>query len=567
LRFDDSLDTVLGADMATSFGAQSAWRQLTDLIGRRRAAPDAKAIEQLRAIRARVPARIRAASARSLAFANPPAALVRLFAEDEPTVAAPVIAAARLTHEEWGAMLPDLPPASRSLLRHRRDLPAETVRALDSFGRSDFALPRPDGVPQSEPEPATSAIEAPAPVASIVPERPIVSDTRQRAESPPSALANDASPAPAPRGPFQIADLVARIDAYQRDHGGLGRPPRAIASDGPIDHFCFETDATGTIRWVDGAPREPLIGVLLGTGSAQVDGVVSGAFRRRASFADARLVISGASSAAGQWQLSATPAFDPGSGRFTGYRGVARRPRADQRAEPMAKTGPSPEALRALVHELRTPTNAISGFAEMIEAQVLGPAPDAYRERAAVIRHDTHDLIAAIDDVDTAARIEQDALVLRPGVVEVAPLLERAARDLEPLMLLRQSVVDIDSGAPGLAIAGDEVAVARLISRLMALAVGASGIGERIAIRAWSKDGQARIAVERPRAFAAWPGEALLSLEGEDQEGTLLGTAFGLRLARNLASELGGSLKIGEQRLTLRLPAALDHGVGQLSSN
>ena len=563
MRFDDSLDTVLGADMATSFGAQSAWRQLTDLIGRRRAAPDAKAIEQLRAIRSRVPTRTRAASARSLAFANPPAELVRLFAEDEPSVAAPVIAAAQLTGEEWRAMLPDLPPTSRSLLRHRRDLPAETVRALDSFGRSDFALPRPD----NEPEPVISVIEAVASVASIVPDRPIVSEMPQRAETPASTRANDASPAPAPRGPFQIADLVARIDAYQRDHGGLGRPPRAIASDGPIDHFCFETDATGTIRWVDGAPREPLIGVLLGTGSAQVDGVVSGAFRRRASFADARLVIAGASPAAGQWQVSATPAFDPATGRFTGYRGVARRPRADQRAEPMPKTGPSPEALRALVHELRTPTNAISGFAEMIEAQVLGPAPDAYRERAAAIRHDTHDLIAAIDDVDTAARIEQDALVLRPGVVEVAPLLARAARDLEPLMLLRQSVVDIDGGAPGLAIAGDEVAVARLISRLMALAVGASGIGERIAIRAWSKDGQARIAVERPRAFAAWPGEAVLSLEGEDQEGTLLGTAFGLRLARNLAGELGGSLKIGEQRLTLRLPAALDHGVGQLSSN
>lgn len=563
MRFDDSLDTVLGADMATSFGAQSAWRQLTDLIGRRRAAPDARAIEQLRTIRARVPMRIRAASARSLAFANPPAELVRLFAEDEPSVAAPVIAVARLTSAEWGVMLPDLPPTSRSLLRHRRDLPSATVRALNSFGRSDFALPRPDG----EPEPMIIPIEAIAPVASIVPDRPIVSDIPQRPEPVPSAPANDASPPPAPRGPFPIADLVARIDAYQRDHGGLGRPPRAIASDGPIDHFCFETDATGTIRWVDGAPREPLIGVLLGTGSAQVDGVVSGAFSRRASFADARLVIAGSSTAAGQWQLSATPAFDPGSGRFTGYRGVARRPRVDQRAEPMSKNSPSPEALRALVHELRTPTNAISGFAEMIEAQVLGPAPDAYRARAAAIRHDTHGLLAAIDDVDTAARIEQDALVLRPGVVEVAPLLKRAARDLEPLMLLRQSVVDIDAGPPGLSIAGDEVAVARLISRLMALAVGASGIGERIAIRVSSRDGQARVAVERPRAFAAWPGEALLSLEGEDQEGTLLGTAFGLRLARNLARELGGSLKIGEQRLTLRLPAALDHDVGQLSSN
>lgn len=563
MRFDDSLDTVLGADMATSFGAQSAWRQLTDLIGRRRAAPNAKAIERLRALRSRVPTPIRAASARSLAFANPPAELVRLFAEDEPSVAAPVIAVARLTGEEWRVMLPGLPPTSRSLLRHRRDLPAETVRALRSFGLSDFALPRPE-----EPsEPAAPLIDEVVPVVGVVSDPAVLSDTPRRIEPAPIAPANDANPAPTPRGPFPIADLVARIDAYQRDHGALGRPPRAIASDGPIDHFCFETDATGTIRWVDGAPREPLIGVLLGTGSAQVDGVASGAFRRRAPFADARLVITGASTAAGQWQLSATPAFDPGSGRFTGYRGVARRPRVDQRAEPMPSNSPSPEALRALVHELRTPTNAISGFAEMIEAQVLGPAPDNYRERAAAIRHDTHGLLAAIDDVDTAARIEQDALVLRPGVVEVAPLLKRAALDLEPLMALRQSVVDIDAGPPGLAIAGDEVAVARLVGRLMALAVGASGIGERIAVRVSAKDGQARLAVERPRAFAAWPGEALLSLEGEDQEGSLLGTAFGLRLARNLAGELGGSLKIGEQRLTLRLPAALDHNVGQISSN
>ncbi len=563
MRFDDRLDTVLGADMATPFGAQSAWRQLTDLIGRRRAAPSADAIERLRAIRSRVPARIRAASARSLAFANPPAELVRLFAEDEPAIAAPVIAVARLSGEEWHAMLAGMPPTSRSLLRHRRDLPPETVRALNSFGAADFALPHPEGG-WSEPEPATAApVAAPAAAEPLVADMPVVTDIPRRADPAP---ANDSSKPPAPTGPFPIADLVARIDAYQRDHGSIGRPLPVALGDAPIDHFCFETDATGTIRWVDGAPREPLIGVLLGTGSAQVDGVVSGAFRRRAPFADARLVIAGASIAAGQWQVSATPAFDPATGRFTGYRGVARRPRADQRAERLPDA-PPPEALRALVHELRTPTNAISGFAEMIEAQILGPAPDEYRERASAIRYDTHGLLAAIDDVDTAARIEQDALVLRPGVVEAAPLVRRAAADLAPLMVLRQSVIDVDYGPPGLAIAGDETAVARLVSRLMALAIGASGIGERIAVRLSQKDGLARIAVERPRAFAAWPGEALLSLEGEDQEGSLLGTAFGLRLARNLAGQLGGSLKIGEQRLTLRLPAALDHDVGQLSSN
>ena len=78
------------------------------------------------------------------------------------------------------------------------------------------------------------------------------------------------------------------------------------------------------------------------------------------------------------------------------------------------------------------------------------------------------------------------------------------------------------------------------------------------------------LVIDRPRAFAAHPGDALFALDSEDQgEGaSLLGA--GLRacgLARRLAVELGGGLAIGEDRLTLRLPAALDHDVGQLSSN
>ncbi|MFX8918519.1 hypothetical protein ABTN06_19520, partial [Acinetobacter baumannii] len=76
-------------------GVQSAWRQLVDLIGRRRVPATPEAIERLRAIRAQVPPPVRAASARALAFATPPAALVRLFAEDELSIAAPVLRIAR----------------------------------------------------------------------------------------------------------------------------------------------------------------------------------------------------------------------------------------------------------------------------------------------------------------------------------------------------------------------------------------------------------------------------------------------------------------------------------------
>jgi signal transduction histidine kinase len=581
VRFDDSLDTVLAADTATPFGAQSAWRQLTDLIGRGRVAPTLATIDRLRSIRGQVPSSVRAACARNVAFAAPPAGLVRLFADDDPAIAAPVLSVARLSDDEWLEMLSDLPTASRALLRQRRDLSPGVCRALIAFGSADFQLPQPELVAEPEmAEPIAQPVAPPAPaepladqpfvaIGSVAASVPVVAEALRRGDSRTETPANDQVE---PKGPFPIADLVARIDAYQRDHGDLGavRPQSQPLPDAPVDRFRFETDSSGVIRWVDGAPREPLVGLSLGIASIQVDGIVTGAFRRRASFDAARMVIGGTSPVAGQWQVSATPAFEPASGRFTGMRGVARRPRVDERAEPASRDIP-PDSLRQLVHELRTPTNAISGFAEMIEAEVLGPAPEPYRNYASVIRSNVRDLINAIDDVDTAARIEQHALVLRPALLPVAALLMRTAEDLDALRDLRGSTIDIEDGAPGLTIAGDMLAVERVVARLMATAVAATQPGEHIVVRAVA-DGPDMVAVsiDRPRTFAGYSSEALVAMDSEnvgEGQASLLGVGFTLRLARNLATELGGGLTIGEESLTLRLPAALDRPVEQQSSN
>ena len=140
LRFDDSLETVLSSDMSTPFGAQSAWRQLVDLIGRRRVPASASALAKLTSIREKVALPVRAASIRAVAFADPPAALVHFFVHHEPDSVAPLLRMAQLTASEWNALLPRLTPQSRSILRHRRDLPPEVNRALESFGSVDFVL-------------------------------------------------------------------------------------------------------------------------------------------------------------------------------------------------------------------------------------------------------------------------------------------------------------------------------------------------------------------------------------------------------------------------------------------
>ena len=602
----------MATDVSTPFGAQTAWRQLVDLVGRGRAAPTADTMATLRDLRARVPAKIRAASARALTYAAPPAPLVRLFAEDDASIAAPVLRTARLPASDWTAMLVAMSAQGRAILRHRRDLPPEVMRALGDFGSVDFVLsagprseasgaapatsapPRPatawdalvadleeaDAAPAELAEPAGTDDSAFASFASVAQALPAVVEARRRvageqaelAPEPPEPAPLVADPAP---GPFQIPDIVARIDAFrrQRDEASAAPAPAPLTSRapaGPARRFQFETDADGIIRWVDGVDRSAVIGISIAygaAGAAAVDGSATGAFRRRARLDDARLEIAGQSASAGAWRISAMPCFDRVSGAFIGYRGAARRPRADEQAH--IESG-SVDSLRQLIHELRTPTTAIAGFAEMIESEVLGPVGHAYRGYAGTIVEQARALLGAIDDLDLATRIESRALDLRPSDVPLAPILVRIVKDLEPLATLRGAETTLDIGYDVLA-KGDDRVIERLLARLLAVLVSAARAGETIAVLATREDSDAVVRMTRPEALTVTSGNAsALAIDAEEEAAAgapLLGSGFALRLAMNLARELGGTLLIGEARLTLRLPAAFAGDMGQASTN
>src|SRR3546814_3208283 len=109
----------------------------------------------------------------------------------------------------------------------------------------------------------------------------------------------------------------------------------------------------------------------------------------------------------------------------------------------------------------------------MIEAGILGPVADPYRGRAAAIRRQARDLLVAIEDLDTAARIESRALDLRPATVALRPLLDTVAADLAPLAELRGTALEIAPAMPDLDVLGDALALERLIGRLLAALVAA----------------------------------------------------------------------------------------------
>ncbi len=335
--------------------------------------------------------------------------------------------------------------------------------------------------------------------------------------------------------------------------------------------FRWETDVAGTIVWVEGVPREAVIGRSVALSEPEpiegVDLLAATAFARRAPFRDGRLRLPGSGEASGLWLISGVPFFDPRGGKFGGFRGTARRfeepvaaepivVEVDRRAQP--KQPPSPDAVRQMAHELRTPLNAIVGFAEMIDRQMLGPAAQTYRDRAQDIVSDAHRLLAAIDDMDATAR---DAA----GASEGPPLVD-AGRLVEKVIgryrgLSRERGIDlIGSIAIGLpAIETSEEVLERVVSRLFAAVIGAARAGDRLTygVGLGERD-SVRIFLSRPAALAGRDAETLYdpALAGfaVGLEAPALGLGFGLRLVRQLASALGGQFEIEDALFMLTLP-------------
>src|SRR6185295_9534773 len=178
----------------------------------------------------------------------------------------------------------------------------------------------------------------------------------------------------------------------------------------------------------------------------RVDEQVARAFAMRAPFRDASMKVAGGGLLAGDWKISGIPAFESADGRFAGYRGVALR---EVPAEPVAMPAQGmpdvladPDSLRELVHEIKTPLNAIIGFAEMIEGQFLGPADRGYRDRAAEIVGQARLLLSAIDDLDFAAKVHS-AQGSAHQRVDLGALLSRAAEELRGIAARHSVKVDV----------------------------------------------------------------------------------------------------------------------------
>jgi hypothetical protein len=487
------------------------WRQLVDLVARSNGHADRALLEQaialIRTDRPAIREPIRAAAARSIAGAPIPLALLTVFAADKLAVAAPLIASAALT----GEALADLRAAASPDVR----------RFLDSLSPP----------PQAEPPP--------------------VSKLRPPEPGPEPEL----EPVPS------ISEVVARIERLRSSRAQptppVEAPPRA--PDYPVPAlFRWECGAGGAIEWVEGAPRGPLIGRSIATADLDegVDDCVERAFVIRAPFRDCLLELGSDGLMAGEWQISGAPAFAPGDGRFIGYRGIARKGQPEpEPLPPRADFLPSGhDALREMIHEIKTPLNAIIGFAEIIDGQYFGPAHRRYRERAAEIVSNARSLLEAAEDLDFVARLQSARASLSEGT-DLATFLPPFAESL----LARAAALGVELRFDTGEIIGtcrlEPELTERLLRRFTDAILAATAPGEALTVRVRRFDDRVGIGMTRPHSTILAAKEDLLDPEftiGADR--ALLGLGFSLRLINGLVGIAGGGLELEEGQFSLIVP-------------
>jgi signal transduction histidine kinase len=523
VRFDDRLLTVLNLPAGDRHDAAVRWRQLVDLVAR--AGPNAaspmvaRALDSIRSEAPDVDENLRAAAARAIAALPLPLGLLEYFASDGLTVSAPVLAAASLDPVQWRALLAVTDDEARRFI--------ETLH------------PELKGEPGSGSDLTESLVEPAAEQPRAPPAAPVE-----------ASPALSASPS--------LHDVVARIERRRRSRepaaSGAGETERVPQGSPAL--FRWECGPSGEIGWVEGAPRGALIGRSIArvreSDGDRVDSDVVRAFALRAPFRDAGLTVGGDGLVSGDWKISGVPAFEPADGRFAGYRGIALREHAPAAArEPVSELLADPDSLRELVHEIKTPLNAIIGFAEIIEGQYLGPADRRYRERASEIVRQARLLVTAIDDLDFVAKIHsaQGAGRSRTNLRE---LLDRMLPSLRDAAAERR--IELDTARrSGEVMAAIEMDLAhRLIFRLVSGVVECAGEGERLRLTIDQPGDHCRLSITRPASLRGLTDEQLFggAPDGEIDNG------FSLRLTSGLARIAGAELASTHGALTILFPRA-----------
>ena len=236
-----------------------------------------------------------------------------------------------------------------------------------------------------------------------------------------------------------------------------------------------------------------------------------------------------------------TAAFNQLVARFIdaerGYRANLDRARAADRERAAF--------LAAVSHELRSPLNAILGFADILVQEVDGPLPAEVREEVEQIRGSGAHLLELINDILEFSALESGQLRLSRAPVDIVALAGEVLREAAVLLQGRPVRARLE-GVNHLTIEADPRRVRQVLTNLVANAVKFTQRGE-VVVNVALQGAYARISVrdtgpgiseaERAHIFEEYR-------QTEEETHRKRGTGLGLAIARRLVLMHGGAIHV-----------------------
>ena len=199
----------------------------------------------------------------------------------------------------------------------------------------------------------------------------------------------------------------------------------------------------------------------------------------------------------------------------------------------------------SLGHDLKSPLNGIIGFADIMDAELRGPLPEAYKDYPSLIRESGDTLMRLVEDILGYAKAEAGTYELDISPLDIAASGESVFRQSEGIAELSGVDLKLRSDGEVMALA-DAGAVRRIWDNLVSNAIKYSSRGDTVTMHAFEKNGVCVLSVRD--TGAGMDAEDLARIakpfaQGRNAKGRS-GTGLGLAMVQRLAELQGGQVRI-----------------------
>ncbi|MGH7446121.1 MAG: sensor histidine kinase [Longimicrobiales bacterium] len=217
-------------------------------------------------------------------------------------------------------------------------------------------------------------------------------------------------------------------------------------------------------------------------------------------------------------------------------------------------------------HELKTPINVVSGYAELIQEGVYGEISEKQQGALTSIQEQSRILTQLVNQLLDISRLEAGGLTLEIGELQLTELFERVNRTFA-VLANRQGIdlsVQLDENAPDTIPADGDRLRDQVLGNLLGNALKFTPEGGRIQVRGWSEDGHFRIEVSD--TGAGMPAEQLPHVFDKyyqiGEQARSKGAGLGLAIAHDVVHAHGGTISVTSEEgagttFRIDLPATL----------